>query len=528
MNTTTKTDWKVTVVAWGIALVACAALAWGILSAPPSSTQGTMKLPEGHAVEKHHGALKPRAARPAKLNEKMKMEQAHRALPSQYAKELVEQSEISVKKNLKTQLSHFQKMAEKMRNQKNRLLSQVESRKLPPSAPRDANDVSMARAILQAGEPPLGNRPSVQELYEMLRQYEREIQQNHLAVNAAKQTLQKGLSFPEVYSSMQQSATRMPDFEKLIRMQTGGMEWKRSAGSNASAGLSVRSTADLNNYRGLLGQASRQVGLAGSRLENLFGVPRNIGKPGGGLGNGQGQPGGFGSPGGGWGDGGLGGVNYANDEVKTPYSEYRGPRLNEMMVKAQALPGRRFSKDAERKGWLYVNTWYMIGPWENYGRDDFAIVHQPEIAVDFDAVYTDGQVGVGTEETDSHPVKMIGEKVQLDGTLRWKFMQNESMHNTVPVTTGHSTYYAYTELYFDEATTMLVAIGTDDSGRVWINGKDVWQDKGTSWYHIDEHIEPFTFRQGWNRILLRLENGGGGAAGFSFLIIPQDYAVATD
>ena len=96
MNTTTKTDWKVTVVAWGIALVACAALAWGILSAPPSSTQGTMKLPEGHAVEKHHGALKPRAARPAKLNEKMKMEQAHRALPSQYAKELVEQSEISV------------------------------------------------------------------------------------------------------------------------------------------------------------------------------------------------------------------------------------------------------------------------------------------------------------------------------------------------------------------------------------------------------------------------------------------------
>ena len=160
----------------------------------------------------------------------------------------------------------------------------------------------MARAILQAGEPPLGNRPSVQELYEMLRQYEREIQQNHLAVNAAKQTLQKGLSFPEVYSSMQQSATRMPDFEKLIRMQTGGMEWKRSAGSNASAGLSVRSTADLNNYRGLLGQASRQGGLAGSRLENLFGVPRNIGKPGGGLGNGQGQPGGFGSPGVGLGD----------------------------------------------------------------------------------------------------------------------------------------------------------------------------------------------------------------------------------
>lgn len=273
--------------------------------------------------------------------------------------------------------------------------------------------------------------------------------------------------------------------------------------------------------------------MAGSRLESLFGLVRNVGKPGNAAGNGKGNGNGGGAgggtgDGGGGGDGGLGGVNYENNEVMTPYSKYRGPRLNESMVKAQALPGRRFSKDAERKGWLYVNTWYMIGPWENYGRDDFAIIHQPEISVDFDAVYTDGQVGVGIEETESDPIKMIGKEVKLDGTLRWKFMQSESMHNTVPVTTGHSTYYAYTELYFDEATTMLVAIGTDDSGRIWINGKDVWQDKGTSWYHIDEHIEPFTFQQGWNRVLLRLENGGGGAAGFSFLIIPQDHAVTTD
>ena len=37
----------------------------------------------------------------------------------------------------------------------------------------------------------------------------------------------------------------------------------------------------------------------------------------------------------------------------------------------------------------------MIGPWESFGREDFSIVHPPEISVDFDAVYTDGQVGTG-------------------------------------------------------------------------------------------------------------------------------------
>ena len=48
----------------------------------------------------------------------------------------------------------------------------------------------------------------------------------------------------------------------------------------------------------------------------------------------------------------------------------------------------------------------MIGPWDSYGREDFSIVHPPEISVDFDAVYTDGQVGTGIMETDSDPIKV--------------------------------------------------------------------------------------------------------------------------
>lgn len=541
MKTTTKTSLPVVIFSWIVAAVACAVFIWFIhfisirgaqRATPPEVGANTEKLP-AHLRPNASSVL--RKAMPKKLTEKIKMEQAQRPLPSKYATQLVAQSEVLIKKSLKQQLSHFELMAEKMRTRKDNLLSQVEQRKLPPTAPKDANDTSEARNIPKAGAQPLGSNPSVKEIYEMLRQYEREILQNHLAVNAAKEALKKGLSFPEVYRSLKLGSTQMPGFEELVSWQTRGGQWKRSLGSNASGGLSIISTADLNNYRGLLGQMSRQAGLAGARLEGLFGYVQSAG-PGNGIpGNGHGN----GSGGGGYGNGsgngngsgygfGEGGVE-GNNEVMTAWSQYEGSRLDEEMVKAQALPGRRFSKNSARKGWLYVNTWYMIGPWENYGRDDFALVHQPEISIDFDAVYTDGQKGVtGIVETDSHPLKQIGERVVLDGTLRWKFMQSESMHNVVPVTTGHSTYYAYTELYFDESTTMLVAIGTDDSGRVWINGEDVWQDNGTSWYHIDEHITPFAFRQGWNRILLRLENGGGGPAGFSFLIIPQNQTVRKD
>lgn len=496
-KTTTGSSRISVILSWVIALVCFIGGALSIWMMP---------APEQGAVDLHE----KKKQSPKNLSQKIKQEQSQRALPANYAEQLVKQSEVLVKKNLEAQLRKFQQMSEKMRQRRNELLDKVEARKLPRSAPADANDTSQARNISQPGIPSANT--SVEDLYNLLREYESEIQKNHLAHSAAKRALSNGLSFPEVYMSMKEGTTRMPGYDELIRMQTKGGEWARSQQEYAG-GLEISNTADLNNYRGVLGQATRQAGLAGSRLENLFGIP-GAGKPGG---KPQGGPGG----GNGSGNGGMA-VNFKNNSVQTPMSQYAGPRLNQEMVKAQALPGRRFSKSAERKGWLYINTWYMIGPWENYGRDDFSIVHPPEVSVDFDAVYTDGQVGMGIVETDSHPLKMIGEKVALDGTLRWQFMQSESMHNTVPVTTGSSTYYAYTELYFEEATTMLVAIGTDDSGRVWINGKDVWRDTGTSWYHIDEHIAPFDFRQGWNRILLRLENGGGGAAGFSFLIVPQD------
>ena len=511
MTKTTTGSSRLTVfLSWLIALICFAGGALYIWMMPS---------PDQEAMNLHMKQQKNQNSR-KNLTEKMKQEQAQRALPANYARQLVEQSELLVKKNLGEQIKKFRTMAETMRRRKDDLLTKVEKRKLPWGAPDDANDTSKARAIPQADNPPVN--ASVEELYSALRDYEAEIQQNHLAVNAAKRSLSKGQSFPEVYSSLKAGVSRMPGFDELIKMQLRGNEWMTSASSNASGGLQIESTADLNNYRGLLGQATRQAGLAQSRLEGLFGAVRQAGNPGMGQGNGKPGSGGLGGSGNGTGSG-MGG----SGEVSAPgggtgtFSAYSGSKLSKEMVRAQALPGRRFSKDAKRKGWLYINTWYMIGPWESFGREDFSIVHPPEISIDFDAVYTDGQVGTGIAETDSDPLKVIGDEVRLDGTLRWKFMQSESMHNVPPVTTGHSTYYAYTELYFDEATTMLVAIGTDDSGRVWINGKDVWRDYGTSWYNIDEHIAPFQFRQGWNKVLVRLENGGGGACGFSFLIIPQ-------
>lgn len=291
-KTTTGSSRLTVILSWVIALV-CLVGGALFIWLMPSPGQGAVDLQ----------AKKQKS--PKSISDKIKQEQAQRELPANYSEQLVKQSEVLVKKNLEDQLRKFQEMAKKMRQRKNELLTKVEQRKLPRTAPDDANDTSKARNIPQAGK--LSANPSVEDMYALLREYEAEIQQNHLAANAAKQALSKGLSFPEVYSSLKTGSSRMPSFDELIRMQTKGGEWATSTGSNASAGLEIKSTADLNNYRGLLGQATRQAGLAQSRLENLFGVVKQVGKPGGGFGIGNGQPGGGEGSGNGNGFGGMGG-----------------------------------------------------------------------------------------------------------------------------------------------------------------------------------------------------------------------------
>lgn len=485
---TIETDRRAKVISW---LLAAALFAGGALTLwlLPKPVQGALAVPD-----------KARAERPRKDGLKKT-----RPLPEEYAKLMTRSSEVLVKKELRDRLKRFEIMAREAFDKENNLLDRIEERPVPDGRSKEINDTLIARGMSPDEFSALEESATVKQLYERIAAYEAAIQDDHLGVIAARKALKDGLSFPDTFRSMQLAATRMPSYPELattVNSQHGiqGEEMRLS------------SIDDINRYRELLGQTARQSGLAESRLLGMTSSGRK--PPPGPAGAGSGRPG----------NGGEAAYGAAG-ATGQPYVPHQAKFESEELVAAQALPGRRFSRDSQRKGWLYVNTWYMIGPWETYGRNDFSITHPPEQGIDLDAVYHDGQTGAGTAENESHPLRVEGEEVDLDGTLRWKFMQSESMHNPPPVTTNGSCYYAYTELYFDEPAAMMVAIGTDDSGKLWINDQEIWQDSGASWYHIDEHIEAFNFQQGWNRILIRVENNGGAASGFSFLICPKDAAL---
>ncbi len=182
-------------------------------------------------------------------------------------------------------------------------------------------------------------------------------------------------------------------------------------------------------------------------------------------------------------------------------------RLKESEVVANALPGRMLTEASARKGFLFLDTWYFIGPWDNWARADFELVHPPEQRIDLDARYYDGKFA----DRSSHP----------DHILRWEFVQSDRIAIEPPRITYSATWYAYTEVYSDRTREMLVAVASDDMAKVWLNGDVIWTDLGQSSWNLDEGFRKVVFTEGFNTILVRVENGPAYCA-FSVLLCPPE------
>jgi hypothetical protein len=192
----------------------------------------------------------------------------------------------------------------------------------------------------------------------------------------------------------------------------------------------------------------------------------------------------------------------ANLRAKLTWNE---SRLNERRIIASAMPGRKFTKDSKRMGWLYIDTWYIIGPYEASHGIDYTHKHEPETVIDLDAQYK-GKIDPATGQ----PRK-----------LEWQFYQSSTLRMRPPNETTGATYYAYTEIFFEEGTDLLLAVGSDDGAKVWINDLVVWQDDELSGWNLEEGYRKVYFKKGYNKILVRLGNGPNTCT-FSVLLCPPD------
>lgn len=166
-----------------------------------------------------------------------------------------------------------------------------------------------------------------------------------------------------------------------------------------------------------------------------------------------------------------------------------------------AVGARVLSQNGQGGRWMYVDSWYTLGPFPNPERRNIDREFPPDSLVDLDATY----VGKGGR------------------TIRWKFVQTVKPQVVPADAEEYGIWYAYTELYCDRPRDILVAMGTDDRGTLKINGVPVWiSSKRLKGWDIDEVWRRVHLNQGTNRILYRVENGWHWV-GFSLVLrVPKE------
>ena len=408
------------------------------------------------------------------------------------------------------------------------------------------NDTASAEDLGDPGdaeyEQASGSPADPGEVYEQARRVEGDVARLHDDVKAAEVATSTNSSFAEAKAMISPGTggPSRPDLAAALRGEAGGEAsgpataagsppdpaqsrfGEGNTGSSASTPGGERTTLGaVRASREAMGQARQQVAQMQANTAAMVAQANNgIGRVGGvdglamlGVMQRAASSTGFADMTG-FADGGLGsrgGSGQGSSETDLPYdptAEGAGmvagqgqPKLviPETMAKANALPGRVFTDDAARRGWLYLDTWWVIGPWENKSKVDWDHIHPPEYDIDFDAQYA------GKD----------------DRTLEWEFIQSDRIDVTPPLVRGASTYYAYTEVHADRDRDVLVAVAADDAASLWVNGNLIWREHGQSVWNMGESQRLIRLQAGVNTVLLRLENGPAHAI-WSVLLAPPE------
>lgn len=365
---------------------------------------------------------------------------------------------------------------------------------------------------------------SLAEVYQNAVQTEVELAEAYRRLRAADLAMERQIPLAKALELTDAARPSRPDLAPALRGGSADTAAQRQAIQEARSQVAaMRSLADsmLAQARELSGnnRAGTQQTLAAlaaedenQRAKDLTGAMKrsgsaNSGKPGTSgapagswSGSGSGNPGGAngGQAGGGGGSSGfsIGGVGDGASSGPPP-----------MPKDLSAVPGRVIGVGAVPGRWMFVDSWYLLGPFDNAGRANIDKQFPPETVIDLNATYA-GKRG---------------------RTVRWEFFQSAlprvvpPFDNFNPLASGaadggagafkvrdleYIIYYGYTELRAETDCDVWLAVGSDDFSKLWIEDQLVWASgKQHKPWRVDEGYRKVHLKQGVNRVLIRVENG---------------------
>ncbi len=82
---------------------------------------------------------------------------------------------------------------------------------------------------------------------------------------------------------------------------------------------------------------------------------------------------------------------------------------------------------------------------------------------------------------------------------------------------GHSAIYLKAEIWSDDKQPAILSLGSNDAIKAWFNGKEVVSHFISRGAAPDQEKAPVTLNQGWNVLMLKITNEGGGWGAFARL-----------
>ena len=381
---------------------------------------------------------------------------------------------------------------------------------------------SDARSGTPAPAPATGQSPSdLAGVYQQALLTEAELTEVYQRLRATQLAIQRGIPLAQALELTEVARPERPDLSASLGGPQGTgadanaqQQAVRDARSQISA---MRSLADsmLGQARGLGAGSFQNPALErlaaedeSQRAKDLTGVMSGRAGTGTGSGasGGKGGSAGGGSGNGGSGNGMAGGSGGGTGSGLPGSGDGAGSGPPAVRKNLVAVPGRVIGSNAVPGRWMYVDSWYLLGPFDNAGRSNIDKQFPPETVVDLNATY-------------------IGKRGRQ---IRWEFHQSArpeivplfESYNPLPGGNTGGTdsfkardldyiiYYGYTELRAEQDCDVWIAVGSDDFSKLWIEDQLVWASgmRHKSW-RVDEGLRKVRLKQGVNRVLFRVENG---------------------
>jgi hypothetical protein len=171
----------------------------------------------------------------------------------------------------------------------------------------------------------------------------------------------------------------------------------------------------------------------------------------------------------------------------------------------------------------WIKSWLLCGP---------IPVKEPEDAVNS----WDHLVGFNTDYLkkaggEQNLQVKSGDVVKYTtGSARWKLYNSpdsiidldKTVSNDAPVLA-----YAYTEIQSDENSVWFICLGTNDGGKLWVNGLNVWDYPQSRGFVPDDDMIPVVLKKGNNTLLLKIEERGN-RWGFCVRLMPFSTAILAE